>query len=87
VVASDDGGLPETDCGGILLVKPDDPAALAEGINIAISQKPLSKHTRRLATRLFTVEQSVDNLLKVLFPAEALTTQPIEKVVLKSSII
>ncbi|HSX43254.1 MAG TPA: glycosyltransferase family 4 protein [Candidatus Saccharimonadales bacterium] len=84
VVASDDGGLPETNCGGILLVKPDDPAALAEGINAAIVMGPLSKRVRREAAHLFTVEQSVDNLLLVLFPAEALTTQPIEKIVLKS---
>jgi D-inositol-3-phosphate glycosyltransferase len=86
VVASDDGGLPETNCGGILLVKPDDPDALAEGINATIAKGPLSKRIRQLAANLFTVEQSVDNLLKVLFPAEALTIQPIEKIVLKSSV-
>lgn len=86
VVASDDGGLPETNCGGVLLVKPDDPEALAQGINVAITKGPLSKRTRHLAVSLFTVEQSVDNLLQVLFPAEALTTQPLEKIVLKSSI-
>lgn len=86
VVASDDGGLPETNCGGVLLVKPDDPEALAEGITVAIAKGPLSERTRRRAVQLFTVEQSVDNLLKVLFPAEVLTVQPIEKVVLKSSV-
>jgi len=87
VVASNDGGLPETDCGGVLLVNPDDPDALADGINTAIAEGPLSERTRRWAANLFTVEQSVDNLLKVLFPAEALTIQPIEKIVLKSSTI
>jgi D-inositol-3-phosphate glycosyltransferase len=86
VVASDDGGLPETNCGGVLLVKPDDPDALAEGINATIAKGALSKRARRLAANLFTVEQSVDNLLKVLFPAEELTVQPIEKVMLKSSV-
>ncbi|HKX24201.1 MAG TPA: glycosyltransferase family 4 protein [Candidatus Saccharimonadales bacterium] len=85
VVASDDGGLPETDCGGILLVRPDDPDALARGINAAIAKGPLGKRIRLSASKLFTVEQSVDNLLKVLFPAEVLTTQPIEKIVLKPS--
>lgn len=85
VVASDDGGLPETDCGGVLLVTPDDPDALAEGINTVIAKGPLGKRVRQRASKLFTVEQSVDNLLKVLFPAEALTTQPIEKIVLKPS--
>jgi D-inositol-3-phosphate glycosyltransferase len=84
VVASDDGGLPETNCGGVLLVKPDDPEALAQGVNTAIARGPLSKLARRQAAKLFTVEQSVDNLLKVLFPAEVLTIQPIEKIVLKS---
>jgi D-inositol-3-phosphate glycosyltransferase len=84
VVASDDGGLPETNCGGVLLVTPDDPVALAEGIIATIAKGPLSKSVRRLAANLFTVEQSVDNLLLVLFPAEALTMQPIEKLVLKS---
>jgi D-inositol-3-phosphate glycosyltransferase len=86
VVASDDGGLPETNCGGILLVKPDDPDALAEGINTTIAKGPLSRRVRHLAANLFTVEQSVDNLLLVLFPAEALTTQPFEKIVPKSSV-
>lgn len=85
VVASNDGGLPETNCGGVLLVTPDNPEALAQGINSAIHKGPLSAYTRKKAVNLFTVEQSVDNLLKVLFPAEVLTIQPIEKVVLKSS--
>ena len=86
MVASDDGGLPETNCGGISLVKPDDPEALAQGINSAIGEGPLDAAVRKTAANLFTVEQSVDNLLKVLFPAEVLVVQPIEKIVLKSSI-
>jgi D-inositol-3-phosphate glycosyltransferase len=86
VVASDDGGLPETNCGGVLLVKPDEPEALALGITAAIAKGPLSDSVRRQAVNLFTVEQSVDNLLQVLFPAEVLTTQPVKKIVLKSSI-
>ncbi len=86
VVASDDGGLPETNCGGVILIKPDDPEALAHGVNLAIDKGPLGERIRRHAANLFTVEQSVDNLLRVLFPAEALTTQPIEKITLKSSV-
>lgn len=86
VVASNDGGLPETNCGGVLLVKPDDPEALAHGIADAIARGPLSRRIRRQAVNLFTVEQSVDNLLKVLFPAEVLTTQPVEKIMLKTSL-
>jgi len=46
----------------------------------------LDAAVRKTAANLFTVEQSVDNLLKVLFPAEVLVVQPIEKIVLKSSI-
>jgi D-inositol-3-phosphate glycosyltransferase len=86
VVASNDGGLPETDCGGIILIKPDDPEALAQGINEAIASGPLPDEVRRTAANLFTVEQSVDNLLQVLFPPEELIVQPVVKVTLKSSI-
>lgn len=86
VVASNDGGLPETNCGGVLLVHPDDPEALAQGIIDAIAMGPLSHDIRKQAANLFTVEQSVDNLLQVLFPAEILTTQPVEQITLKSSI-
>jgi D-inositol-3-phosphate glycosyltransferase len=86
VVASNDGGLPETDCGGIILVKPDDAQALAQGIDKAIKNGPLSLNIRHKAANLFTVEQSVDNLLQVLYPAEELTIQPIKKIILKTSI-
>ena len=86
VVASDDGGLPETNCGGIILVKPDDAQALGSGILQAIGNGALPEQIRHQAANLFTVEQSVDNLLLVLFPAEDLVVQPIEKIVLKSSI-
>jgi D-inositol-3-phosphate glycosyltransferase len=86
VVASDDGGLPETNCGGIILVAPDDARALANGIGQAIRNGELQHKIRQQAANLFTVEQSVDNLLRVLFPEEELVIQPIEKVVLKTSI-
>lgn len=86
VVASNDGGLPETDCGGILLVKPDDPEELAQGIIKTINDGSLSRRTRRAASNKFTVEQSVDNLLRVLLPIEDLTIQPFDKVVPKTSI-
>ena len=86
VVASNDGGLPETDCGGVMLIEPDEPEALAQGITRAVAIGALSEAIRRHAVNLFTVEQSVDNLLRVLFPAEVLVTQPVEKIILKSSI-
>ncbi len=66
VVASDDGGLPETDCGGLVLVAPDDAEALAAGIVRAVRAGPLAPPQRSAAAREFTVAQSVDSLLAVL---------------------
>lgn len=83
VVASNDGGLPETDCGGVLLVTPDDPEALAQGIVSIAAKGLLSPQARCHASKFFTVEQSVDNLLLVLFPLDALTEQPVNKLVIK----
>jgi glycosyltransferase involved in cell wall biosynthesis len=65
VIASDDGGLPETDCGGVTLIKPDDAEALAWGIRAAVAAGPLSDAARRHAGSRFTVGQSVDTLLSV----------------------
>jgi glycosyltransferase involved in cell wall biosynthesis len=65
VVASDDGGLPETDCGGIVLVRPDNAEALAWGIREAADSGPLSAAVREEAGARFTVGESVDMLLKV----------------------
>lgn len=66
VVASDDGGLPETDCGAVILVEPDNADALAAGIREAITRGQPSESERVLATTRFTVAQSVDSLLAVL---------------------
>ena len=66
VVASDDGGLPETDCFGLVLVEPDNPLKLAIGIAEAAKLGPLSKEARRRASTMYTVKQSVDSLLTVL---------------------
>ena len=66
VVASDDGGLPETDCGStVTLVAPDDAEALALGIREAIARAPVTAGERREAAQRFTVAQSVDELLAV----------------------
>lgn len=65
VIASDDGGLPETDCGGVALVTPDDAEALAWGIRSAVDSGPFSVAARLAAGRRFTVAQSVDALLAV----------------------
>lgn len=66
VVASEDGGLPETDCGASTLVTPDDADALARGILQAIASGPPGAAVRRAAAACFTVAQSVDQLLTVL---------------------
>lgn len=65
VVASDDGGLPETDCGAVTFVAPDNAEALAIGIRTAIAEGPLTPEERRTAASRFTVGQSVDQLLTV----------------------
>jgi hypothetical protein len=73
VVASDDGGLPETDCGGVMLVTPDNAEALAWGVRATIDSGPLSGSARRGAGAMFTVAQSVDALLTVLAGSSANT--------------
>jgi D-inositol-3-phosphate glycosyltransferase len=73
VVASDDGGLPETDCGALLLVAPDDAEALAWGIRAAVELGPVGPSVRRSAGTRFTVAQSVDELLRVLAAPAAIT--------------
>ncbi len=65
VVASDDGGLPETDCGEVILVRPDNAEALAWGILRAAGSGPVSATARHEAGARFTVGQSVDTLLDV----------------------
>jgi glycosyltransferase involved in cell wall biosynthesis len=65
VIASRDGGLPETDCGGLVLVAPDNAEALAWGIREAVDLGPILPTARRQAGTRFTVEQSVDELLTV----------------------
>jgi glycosyltransferase involved in cell wall biosynthesis len=66
VVASNDGGLPETDCGAIIFVRPDDASALAGGIDLAWRLGPLSIQDRADAARRFTVGQSTTDLLALL---------------------
>lgn len=70
VVASSGGGLPETDCGGALYVKPDDPAALASGMAKAMMLGPLTEAERLYATTKFTVQASVNSLLKIMQKTE-----------------
>lgn len=63
VVASDDGGLPETNCGAVTYVDPDNAEALAIGIRTAIAEGAVSPAERSVASAKFTVAQSVDALL------------------------
>jgi glycosyltransferase involved in cell wall biosynthesis len=73
VVASHDGGLPETDCGTLMLVTPDDAEALAQGILAARELGPVAASQRVRAGSDFTVADSVDSLLDVLRAAPAPT--------------
>jgi glycosyltransferase involved in cell wall biosynthesis len=73
VVASDDGGLPETQCGALHLVEPDNSEALALGIIDALSRGPVSPAARGSAARCFTVGQSVDSLLEVVRSPQPVT--------------
>jgi glycosyltransferase involved in cell wall biosynthesis len=71
VVASNSGGLPETDCGGLMLVEPDNPKALAEGLAKAAKLGALNEAERKRATTVFTVAESVDQLLDIVAAEEA----------------
>jgi glycosyltransferase involved in cell wall biosynthesis len=73
VVASDDGGLPETQCGSLHLVEADNADALAVGIIDAFSRDRVTSAERDLAARCFTVSQSVDALLCVLRAPQLIT--------------
>lgn len=66
VVASKSGGLPETDCGGVIFVEPDNARALEDGLLEAINLGRLSDSERDIARKKFTIEQSVDKLLNVI---------------------
>ena len=66
VVASNDGGLPETDCGHLLLAEPDNPAAIATQIVEAAKKGPLTASERAQTAHRFTVQQTVDDLLQII---------------------
>ncbi|MGB3440897.1 MAG: glycosyltransferase family 4 protein [Actinophytocola sp.] len=72
VIASDDGGLPETDCGGVVLVTPDNAEALAWAIRTAVINGPFPPAGRHHAGTRFTVGQSVDTLLAVFAQPQAI---------------
>lgn len=63
VVASRGGGLPETDCGGLILIDPDNPMALQKGILEGLKLGRLTDKERVKAGAKFTLSGSVDSLL------------------------
>nr|WP_238937309.1 hypothetical protein [Streptomyces clavuligerus] len=65
-MASDLGGLPESDCGGLVLCRPDDPLALARAVRRAGALGRLTPAERRAAARQRTAAHSVDELLTAL---------------------
>lgn len=66
VVASNIGGLPETNCGLLTLVEPRDPRALIIGIKQAVALGAATKKERAKAVNMFTLHDSVTSLLSVL---------------------
>ncbi len=66
VVASNIGGLPETNCGLLTLVTPRSPLSLLTGIKQAVALGGATKKERDDAIEHFSLTKSVDDLLKVL---------------------
>ncbi|AGL62619.1 conserved protein of unknown function [Candidatus Saccharimonas aalborgensis] len=66
VVASNVGGLPETNCGLLTLVEPRSPLALLTGIKQAVALGQATKKERDHAKKQFQLDESVDELLRVL---------------------
>lgn len=66
VIASNIGGLPETNCGLLTLVEPRDPRALIAGIEQAVALGAATKKERTIAKEYFRLDGSVDALLRAL---------------------
>lgn len=66
VVASNVGGLPETNCGLLTLVDPRSPLALLTGIKQAVALGSSSKKDRDKARGEFTLAASVDSFLQTI---------------------
>jgi len=66
VVASNIGGLPETNCGLLTLVEPRNPKALIKGIEQAVALGAATKKEREEAKDGFMLDESVDSLLEAL---------------------
>jgi D-inositol-3-phosphate glycosyltransferase len=68
VIASNIGGLPETNCGLLTLVAPRSPVALLTGIKQGVALGSATRAERDDAISKFTLTESVDELLKVIHP-------------------
>ena len=66
VVASNIGGLPETNCSLLTLVEPRNPHAIIEGIKQAVALGPVTKKEREAVKTTFALGKSVDSLLDAL---------------------
>jgi len=66
VIASNIGGLPETNCGLLTLVEPRNPLALLTGIKQAVALGSATAKERNVAVSRFTLSESIDDLLHVL---------------------
>lgn len=66
VVASNVGGLPETNCGLLTLIEPRSPLALLTGIKQAVALGAPSKRDRTRARGEFTLAASVDSFLQAI---------------------
>ncbi len=66
VVASNIGGLPETNCGLLTLVESRNPRALVTGIQQAVALGQASKKERDKGADNFRLDASVDSLLQAL---------------------
>lgn len=66
VIASNIGGLPETNCGLLTLVTPRSPLALLKGIKQGVALGSPTTKERDDARQKFTLAESVDDLLQVL---------------------
>lgn len=66
VVASNIGGLPETNCGLLTLVEPRNPQALIIGIKQSVALGTATAKEREKAAGRFTLNQSASDLLRVL---------------------
>ncbi len=66
VVASNIGGLPETNCGLLTLIDPRNPQALMTGIEQAVALGLATGKERKKASEMFTLNQSASELLRAL---------------------